>query len=256
MAPRPPAGRHGVLIHSLGHLLLVLCLLALVLVLAGCDEAGVPSGGGMTPATTQAPIPTEPATAEPTLAPTPEPTPTPARAVDLRKAVAAGEIAVTGTGDGLQRLDVRIRSKAREPLRVVVNPGTVFDAGRSSTQAMVVVAKAIVPIEPGATESVTLDVACSEMHKDQPGSNDSFKLVKRSLPKDLTALLALEGFPAADFRVQQFAIWTILDDPTRDGFVRLGTFGVGSGPSSKEISADPEALRGSGDRPDAYRATR
>ncbi len=89
-----------------------------------------------------------------------------------------------------------------------------------------------------------------------PGQTDSFKLVKRSLPKDLTALLALEGFPAADFRVQQFAIWTILDDPTRDGFVRLGTFGVGSGPSSKEISAIRKLFTEAGIDPDAYRATR
>ena len=191
---------------------------------------------------------------EPTSRPTPEPTP--ARAVELRKAVAAGEVAVSGFGDGLERLEIELRSKVEEPIRVVVNPGTVFDAARSATQAMVVTAKEVIALEPGATERTTLEVACSEMDKDQPGDDDRFKLVKRTLPKDLTALLALEDFPNADFRMQQFAIWTILDDPSRDGFVQLGSFGVGSGPSSKEIVAIRELFAEAGIDPDTYRATR
>ncbi len=147
-------------------------------------------------------------------------------------------------------------SKVDEPLRVVVNPGTVFDAAAGGVQAMVVTAKEVILLEPGATETATLEVACSEMHKDQPGAKDRFKLVKRSLPKDLTALLALESFPNTDFRVQQFAIWTILEDPARGGFVRLGSFGVGTGPSTKEIAAIRALFAQAGIDPATYRATR
>jgi hypothetical protein len=170
--------------------------------------------------------------------------------------VAAGEVAVSGSGRGLERLDIRVTSKAREPLRVVVNPGTVFDAGRSATQAMVVTAKEVIPLEPGATEEVTLEVACSEMAKDQPGSDDTFRLVKRSLPKDLTRLLALEEFPNVEFRVQQFAVWTILDDPPRNGFIRLGTMGVGTGPSAEEIATIRSLFAKAAIDPKDYRATR
>lgn len=44
--------------------------------------------------------------------------------------------------------------------------------------------------------------------------------------------------------------------PARDGFVQLGTFGVGSGPSSKEISAIRKLFTEAGIDSDAYRVTR
>jgi hypothetical protein len=233
---------------------LPLALLSLLLV-AGCAESGVPSAD---PAVLDTPGPSwsevEIASEEPTPPPTPEPTP--ARAVELRKAVAAGEVSIAARGVGLEQLDLSITSKAREPLRVVVNPGTVFDARRAATQAMVVLAKAVVPVEPGATEEVSLDVACSEMHRDQPGADDTFRLVKRALPADLVRLLALDAFGEAAFRVRQFAVWTILDDPARDGFVQLGTFGVGSGPSSAEIAEIRRLFADAGIDPKDYRATR
>jgi hypothetical protein len=231
-----------------------LAVAVLVVALAACSEA--PGGGAPSldaPEPSVAEIDTEPT--EPPEAPTPAPT-APARAVELRKAVAAGEVAFAATGAGLERLELSITSKAKEPIRVVVNPGTVFDAKRSATQAMVVTAKEVVPLEPGATEEVTLEVACSEMAKDQPGSDDTFRLVKRALPKDLVRLLALPDFPDQGFRIQQFAIWTILDDPAPGRFVRLGTLGVGSGPSDDEIAAIRDLFSAAGIDPKGYRATR
>ena len=228
----------------------------LVLVVAACSEAGTLAEETAPP---DMPEPSwvdlEDASTVPSVVPTPEPT-APARAVELRRAVAAKEVSVSATGDGLERLELTITSKAKEPIRVVVNPGTVFDAKRSATQAMVVTAKEVVPLEPGATEEVTLEVACSEMAKDQPGSDDTFRLVTRALPKDLTRLLALEDFPNQDFRVQQFAIWTILDDPAPGRFVRLGTLGVGTGPSADEIAAIRDLFVAAGIDPKDYRATR
>ncbi len=253
MRPRPVLhipSRRGPLVRAI----LPLALLSLLLA-AACTDAGGPTEA---PAFLDTPDPSssevEIASEEPTAPPTPEPTP--ARAVELRRAVAAGEVAVSGSGRGLERLDIEVTSKTREPLRVVVNPGTVFDAGRSATQAMVVTAKEVIPLEPGATEEVTLEVACSEMAKDQPGSDDTFRLVKRSLPKDLMRLLALEEFPNVEFRVQQFAVWTILDDPPRNGFVRLGTMGVGTGPSAEEIATIRSLFAKAAIDPKDYRATR
>lgn len=249
---RSGSSRKGALVR----VALPLALLSLLLA-AGCSDSGTRSPD---PASFDAPDPSwseievEVASDGPTPSPTPEPTP--ARAVELRKAVAAGEVAIAARGVGLERLDLTVTSKTREPLRVVVNPGTVFDARRAATQAMVVLAKEVIPVEPGATEEVSLDVACSEMHKDQPGTDDTFRLVKRALPVDLNRLLALEGFGEAGFRVRQFAVWTILDDPARNGFVRLGTYGVGSGPSSAEIAQIRRLFTAAGIDPKDYRATR
>ena len=253
MPPRP-AGSGSPRQGPLARVVVPLALLSILLA-SGCAESGAPSAD---PTLLDAPDPSwsevEIASEEPTPPPTPEPTP--ARAVELRKAVAAGEVSIAARGDGLERLALTVTSKTREPLRVVVNPGTVFDARSAATQAMVVLAKAVIPVEPGATEEVSLDVACSEMHKDQPGSDDTFRLVKRALPLDLTRLLKLETFAEAAFRVRQFAVWTILDDPARDGFVRLGTLGVGSGPSSAEIAEIRRLFAEAGIDPKHYRATR
>ncbi|MCU0505889.1 MAG: hypothetical protein MUE82_08995 [Chloroflexi bacterium] len=228
----------------------------LVLAVAACSEAGTSADGTPPLDVPDASwVDVEDASTAPPVLPTPEPT-APARAVELHKAVAAKEVSLSATGDGLERLELTITSKAKEPIRVVVNPGTVFDAKSSATQAMVVTAKEVVPLEPGASEDVTLEVACSEMAKDQPGSDDTFRLVKRALPKDLTRLLALEDFPNQDFRIQQFAIWTILDDPAPARFVRLGTMGVGTGPSAEEIAAIRDLFVAAGIDPRDYRATR
>ncbi len=229
-------------------------VLALVLA-AGCSETGGPAAEASFPDAAE-PSWTEFSVAPQELTEPPTPAPTPARAVELRKAVAAGQVAVAGKGDGLERLEITVTSRADEPLRVVVNPGTIFDARASGTQAMVVISKEVIAVEPGASEKATLEVACSEMHKDQPGSDDTFRLVRRALPDDLVKLLAQEGFPDEDFRIQQFAVWTILDDPARNGFVRLGTSGVGTGPSSKEIAAIRALFAEAGIDAKDYRATR
>jgi hypothetical protein len=233
----------------------------LVTLIAACEEAG------MTPADLAVPTADAAATAfaaEPSeVPPTPTPTaqPTPARVVELAKAVAAGEVAVTGYGVGLERLEIELRSRADEPLRVVVNPGTVFDAGRSAVQAMVVTAKSVIPLEPRAAERTTLDVACSEMSRDQPGTDDRFTLVRRTLPSDLRRLLALPALADEDFRVRQFAIWTILEDPPRGGYVALGCSELGcpifgTQPTTKEIARIRALFAKAGVKPAGYRATR
>ena len=43
------------------------------------------------------------------------------------------------------------------------------------------------------------------------------------------------SFGDETFRFQQFAIWTITDNPSRDEYVGLVYFGLGSGPSDEEM---------------------
>ena len=61
---------------------------------------------------------------------------------------------------------------------------------------------------------------------------------------------------ALDVPCQQLAIWTITDNPTRDGYVGLGYFGVGSGPSNAEIKEIKALFRAAGIDLDKYRAVR
>ena len=56
-------------------------------------------------------------------------------------------------------------------------------------------------------------------------------------PEDLIKLLNLTEFHEETFRVRQFAIWTITDNPERDGYIGIATsFQVfGTDPSDEEI---------------------
>jgi hypothetical protein len=153
-------------------------LAAAALVLAGCGPVG---GSGRTDEPTIEPLATlEFVPGDPTEEPTPEATPS--RLVELRKAVASGEVAVKGFGVGLESVEIEITDRTDEALRVVVQPGTLFDAGRSKVQAMVVTSKEVIGVGPGETVRTTLDAACSEMELDQPGETDRFRLATRSIP--------------------------------------------------------------------------
>jgi hypothetical protein len=68
-----------------------------------------------------------------------------------------------------------------------------------------------------------------------PEESDTFSVSTAPTSEDLVKLLSLPNFLEETFRVQQFAIWTITDNPTRAGYVGLGRFGVGSGPSDEEM---------------------
>ena len=87
----------------------------------------------------------------------------------------------------------------------------------------------------GSEESLTLPAACANMELDAPGESRSFLVSTTPAPEDLIKLLNLPAFLEEPFRVQQFAIGTITDNPPRGGYVSLGHFGVGSSPSDEEM---------------------
>jgi hypothetical protein len=72
--------------------------------------------------------------------------------------------------------------------------------------------------------------------------------------EDLKRLLSLPNFLERTFGVQQFAIWTITDNPTRGGYVGLGCFGVGSGPSDEEMQGIGALFEQAGIPTDRYQA--
>jgi len=78
-------------------------------------------------------------------------------------------------------------------------------------------------------------VACANMRLGEPDEEDSFTVSLEGTPEDLVKLLNLIEFQIETFRIKQFAIWTITDNPTRNGYVGLGYFGMGSGPQDEEM---------------------
>lgn len=204
--------------------------------------------GADAPGAISTPRPTARATVR--FTPMPEPSP---RVVTLAQATADGLVEMLAEGRSLQVLDLTLTSLADEPLAVVVPAGLLFDAKASGTQSMVVTVQETIELTPGEKQSRPLDVACAAMDLDQPGDTDRFTLATASAK--LRQLVASPGFPDADFRVQQFAIWTITDNPTRSSFVGIGLV-VGTGPDDDEIDQIRALFKAAGLDPSDYRALR
>ena len=106
----------------------------------------------------------------------------------------------------------------------------------------------------GSKQTLTLSVACANMELDAPEESDNFTVSTAPVPEDLIKLLNLPGFLEEPFRVQQFAIWTITDNPPRGGYVGLGYFGVGSGPSDEEMQSIRALFQQAGIPTERYQA--
>ncbi len=101
---------------------------------------------------------------------------------------------------------------------------------------------------------MTIQVACANMERGVPEESDGFTIRGAPVPEDLIKLLSLPGFLDETFRVQQFAIWTITDNPGRGEYVGLGYFGAGSGPSDEEMQRIRALFNQAGIPIERYRA--
>jgi hypothetical protein len=101
-------------------------------------------------------------------------------------------------------------------------------------------------------------VACAEMRRDQPGESDTFDIRTSRASGDLARLLNEPEFGDHQFRVQQFAVWTITNDPLRRNYTPLGsTLSVfGTGPTDDEFNAIRDLLEAADIEPSDYRAFR
>jgi len=182
----------------------------------------------------------------------------PGEEAELRQALADGLVSVTGTGDGLQNLDIEITSEVDFDLDVSIEVGTQLEPSARGTQLMVVLEAQTVSLAAYATADVTLDVACAEMHQVQPTGDDTFRVLEDLPQADLVRLLQLPEFRDESGRVQQFAVWTITNNPRRNGYVGLTSgFDVfGSGPDDDEIDTIRELFETAGIDTGKYRALR
>ncbi len=233
----------------------------------GSSQATVPTTPAPPPPTTQPPTTPPPTTLPPTTTPPtpppattapttrPAPTTTVVRQISLIDALDTGAVEAKGTGSGLESMRVSITSKSSDRLQIKVLPGTVFGASSRSVQSMVARDETSLSLAPGETRSVVVDVACINMHLGTPGAADTFS-VHSPESEDLLTILQNPNIRRYTFRVQQFAIWTISDNPTRGGYVGLGTGFTGSGPSDDEIQQIRDIFTAAGVSPAKYRALR
>ena len=175
------------------------------------------------------------------------------RRVDLKAAVADGLVRLAkASGGGLSRLDLTLASCAGDPLLVTIPAGIVFRPRKDRVQNMMVRTEQEVLLAAGAEAETSLCVACVNMSRATPGSEDRFELSSTRANGALARLLAHAPFRRAPFRVQQFAIWVMTDIPARDAFSAIA--GTGSGkPSDEELRAVRKLLEGVGVDLLAYR---
>lgn len=177
---------------------------------------------------------------------------------ELRQALADGLVSVAGTGDGLQQLDLELTSEVDRALDVTIEAGTLLEPRARGTQQMIVMGAQTVSLSAGESVSVSLDVACGEMNQDQPTGDDSFRVLNDQPAPDLVRLLAVPELADASDRVEQFAIWTITNNPKRNDYVGLTSgFSVfGSGPDDEEIDQIRTLFEAAGIDLGNYRALR
>ena len=144
-----------------------------------------------------------------------------AEAVSLENAIRAGKVQgqITGMGSSSgDAIQIGIRRRVREAIRITISPGTVFRSATGRCQNMVAVGvkgERIGPKSYRPSEEIVLaddrvhnylvESYCLDFHKDNPSPADGFALA----PPDETAAWILKAGKASSASIQaiQSALW-------------------------------------------------
>ena len=109
----------------------------------------------------------------------------------------------------------------------VTNPGIYSLQEDDTVQDLVVVGNVVVVLAPAEHRTVTVRIACASMANAQPTNETEFKKhVGKMNLSTLGMLVQTDPYQEATFRVQQFALWLLIDHPeTRYTFSGLGLGG-------------------------------
>ena len=176
--------------------------------------------------------------------------------VELIEAKSRELIDVNISGENsIDRIQMSLSSKSDDTLEIAVLPGTIFVPQVASIQSMVVIAEKLLLLYPHETVGpISIDAACASMQLDVPSESDGLSLSMTPAPEDLLKLLELSDFQDESSRVQQFAVWTITDNPGRDEYIGIGYFGMGTGPNNEEIGRIRSLFDKAGISIDKYKA--
>jgi len=162
-------------------------------------------------------------------------------------------------GGGIEYLEASatLGRLVRPPVTIFIQPGTLFEPASPHTQSMVATwLTEVILSEKGEEREFDIRVACANMHLGTPGSFEVFSISTQPMAGDLQKLVSLPDFKSAGFRVRQFAVWTITDDPGRDHYMGIGSFGSGSGPNPANFETIRALFVKAGIDPSKYQAFR
>ncbi|MCI0339508.1 MAG: hypothetical protein L0226_18195 [Acidobacteria bacterium] len=146
--------------------------------------------------------------------------------MSLREAVARGLIEVFGDDFDIESVRINILSKASMPLEITIDAGTVFEKAPSGKMIIKEMRIVTLPVH-GNRQSINVNAAdmglcrCSDVDE-----SDKLTVSQSSPPAEIRKLLELPEFREEDARLQQFAIWTITDNPTRNGYCKIDEGGI------------------------------
>lgn len=138
--------------------------------------------------------------------------------VTLQEAVKDGLVVATIYGGGLSQINISIKPKLEtndENLEIEIPAGTLFISGTEGVQNMVVRRREVVYLNPESEIDISLEleVSCANMELKMPDFSDGFTVSMEPVNEDLVKLLSMEDFRFNDTILQQFAVWTITENP-------------------------------------------
>lgn len=180
-------------------------------------------------------------TGTPTPTSTPVPVPTPVgRVAHIADLLAQGEVEVETRGAGIDELELDIRSLVDEALNVEIPAGTYFVAHSASVQNMVVRQTEFVHLADNDWVDVLLDVACANLERDAPASEDTFTITRSPHQGVLTLLMPVLEAAGVAYDVQQAAVWIVTDNAEYEA---LGTLVGGFAFSRSRVIGFDDAAR-------------
>lgn len=179
------------------------------------------------------------------------------RRIDLQEAIALGLLTADVRGVSLESIEVEVSLKVEDSIELTIQPGITFLAPSPDLQTMVVRHELYVFLEDKDEVSLEVDVACANMHLEAPGGGEVYSVRIEPPMEELRKLMGLTDFQDSSFRLQQFAIWTITDNPARGQYVGLTTAsGEGGAPSNSELETIAGWFESAGIPLDGYPALR
>ena len=222
------------------------------------EEAGSGAAPSTAPSTTvlaTTTVPTTVATTVPATTPTTLSRNAPPARVDFADAVSRGILSAEVRGNSLTNVQLAVTSSAAENLLVTIAPATFFESQSAGVQNMVSTGSQEFRISPGQRISQSVNAACANMRLDTPAAANTFA-VSGQHSAEMAALLGVPSFNREPFRIKQFAVWTISDNPSRNGFTGLTGTGGSGPPTDAEIARIQELFRAAGLDPAQWRALR
>lgn len=177
---------------------------------------------------------------------------------DLISACNQGLVSVSAAGIDLTKISVSVTSKTSSPLNLKVETGTIFKPGlegQQSVEDMVVTVPQSIELLAGRSKEQVLIAAGMNVYRTTPTETYSLSLASNRASGDLLALLNSTSFQKELWRTKQYAIYILLNNPSRN---ELPTFtdpsGGYSGMHLREIEDIKTIFQSIGKDPSKYLA--